>query len=1370
MDKKQKLAEARKALLAKRLKGTGKGSTLAAPKTEPIPRLAHSNPVPLSLAQQRFWFTHQLDRSQASHNMYDGWQVSGLFDYDALQWAFGRLVERQSVLRTQIKLVDGVPMQFRHPTAFFRFVLKVLHDPAEVEPFIQQEIGTPFDLLTEPLIRLHVIQLNAAQTEHILLLTIHHIISDEYSNALIWNELAAFYAEAMGETNALEALPIEYRDYSEWQASWLQKGTAKKQLGYWQKELEGHAPPLQLPQDHAQTGPPSGKGAILSRPLDPKLKQKLNTLAKKSGATPFMLWTAIFQLLLHRYTGEADIWLGTPIGNRQRPEIRKLVGLFLNTMIVRTQIDEKDTFNELLKKVQTAVLGAFGNQDVPFDQVVNAVQPNRNATSTPLFQTMLVYSPEPKPPQFTGLLFKKYQVKSQLSKLDLTLFVGDGNQPKLSIQYSTDLFSADTVKRMLGHLESLAHSIVQKPSSPVSKMPLLTDLEHQQILVDWHTPQSAPRADEKLLHSFILAHAKTKFNHPAVVCGSQTLTYRELDLRSGNLARYLQANGVNGNTNRFVGLMVDRRPEMLVGILAVLRAGGAYVPIDPQYPADRIEHILTDANLDIVLTAGDFELPSHIKKQPKLIDLTQALPAFDPTDATHIAQPTPDSLAYLIYTSGSTGKPKGVMVNHANIVHSTTARYSFYPHPAEKFLLLSSFAFDSSMVGIFWTLCQGGTLVLPENGQHQNISWLNRTIMAEQVTHLLALPSLYQILLDESQPEQLQSLNTVMVAGEACHAGLVEAHYQQVPGADLYNEYGPTEGTVWSHAYRFPKDFSGPTVPIGTAIPNVTQFILDAYDQPVPVGVPGELVIGGAGITLGYLNRPQLTAERFVTLPHLTSDPAARYYRTGDLVKWRADGQVIFLGRVDHQVKIRGYRVELGEIEATLLNHPRIQTAAVDLFRPPAGNDRAPDAKLVAWFTAEAELDTNTLSIWMAAQLPGYMVPAIFTQLEQLPLTPNGKVNRKALPQPHIELGANTGRGFEPPNSQTEETLVAIWQNALGVEQISTADNFFELGGHSLMAIKIFAQIEKRLGANLPLATIFQYPTVRELAQMLQKQQDERSLVEKLVVPIQPNGSKPPFFFLHDGAGYIYQYEPIAAKISKDRPVYGIIPEDWNGEKREPKPLQDLVDQYVQVIQVVQPTGPYHLGGFSLGGLLAFEIAAKLQAAGFEVGTLTMIEPTPWNTTYLVKGDRNLHGIERHLDNLKRLKQETPGRIPYYFGASIYGRWYKVVESIQNPIRQARIDRSGAFVPRTLRDHYYLGYYSGKLLTNYTPAKFSGKMIYFMSNRGPLIDPVLGWDTLNNGDNIIHMMRTNDHSRMIEAPHIHEIGTLLAQELEQELE
>ncbi|MEM8857682.1 MAG: amino acid adenylation domain-containing protein, partial [Chloroflexota bacterium] len=1060
MEQKDKLAEARKALLAKRLKRKSNGVRKA---IESISILEHDRPVPLSLAQQRFWITHQLDESKGSHNVYEGWRVKGSFDVSRLNQAFRGLVARHTTLQTQFTLIDDAPHQSKHPLEAFKLeVIDLAHSSTadlslEIDQLIHAQFSQPFNLLDDPLIRLSLVHLNQGKSDNLLLLTVHHIISDEYSNGIIWRDLSNLYQNLDHE---LADLPIQYRDFSEWQKDWIEKDSGKKQLNYWKDQLSGEITNLQLPLDNVRQTAPTGQGNTISHLLPRELSDQVASLSKQTQATPFIIWMAIFQLLLHRYTQQDDIWVGTPIGNRQRPEVKNLVGLFLNSIVIRTQLSGSETFTELLKKVQSNVLSGLANQDVPFDQVVNEVQPDRSSGLTPLFQTMLVYANKGAGPQFSGLSFEKIDYKSQFAKLDLTLFVQGGDRPKASIQYNTDLFESSTIRRVLGHLEVMALAIFKNPSLKVSEYPLLTLPEKEQILVDWNANQPAPNAKGKLLHSLILAHAKTKFNHPAVICGDQKLTYRELDLQSGNLARHLQALGVNGESNQFVGVMVDRRPEMLIGILAILRAGGAYVPIDPDYPAERIEHIVTDANVDIILTTGDYKLPESISKPINLINLSEPLQKMEMANLSQITPPSPQALAYVIYTSGSTGKPKGVMVTHTNIVHSTTVRYSVYDNPAERFLLLSSFAFDSSMVGIFWTLCQGGTLILPEQGMHQNVGWLTKTIEAEEITHLLALPSLYQILLDESRPDQLKSLNTVMVAGEACHASLVEKHYSQYPDSALYNEYGPTEGTVWSHAYRFPKDFVGPTVPIGTHIPNVTQYIVDQQNQAVPIGVPGELIIGGAGITPGYLNKPELTAERFVSLPHFDQNPDARFYRTGDLVKWRADGQVIFLGRVDHQVKIRGFRVELGEIEATLLNYAGIKTAAVSVIEKESARNKI----LAAWFTAESQVDQKTLKEWMGNHVPDYMVPAVFTQLETMPLNANGKINRAALPVPEIISSTASKSAYEAPANQTETSLSRIWQSALNIDHISVNENFFDLGGHSLLAIKIFAQIEKQLG------------------------------------------------------------------------------------------------------------------------------------------------------------------------------------------------------------------------------------------------------------------------------------------------------------------
>ncbi len=1358
MDQKEKLAEAKRALLAKRLKGKKNKTEQPA---DNIPKLAHSEPTPLSFAQQRFFFTHQIDQSPSSHNVYSAWKLDGPVDHDQLNAAFQQLVKRQSILATKIEILDQVPMQaYFDPDTFVVNVIDLSNEPsdqisAQADRLIAQEFNRPFDLQNDRLIRLTLLQLNREKTSHTLLLNIHHIISDEYSSGLIWGDLAAFYNDAQP---TLDPLPIDFRDFADWQTSWLENNGGDQQLNYWRDELGGEVNTLQLPLDYPRPVPASGKGNLLSKSLDVSVSEQISALSKQTGATPFMIWMALFHTLLYRYTDQESVWVGTPVGNRQRPEVKKLVGLFLNTIVVRSNIGPNMTFIDLLTQIQTKSVKGLANQDVPFDQVVNDLQPDRSTGLTPLFQSMLVYAAGSQPPQFNGITFERIEYKSEFAKLDLTLFVKGGPVPTLSIQYSTDIFAAETIGRMLDHLQTLVTDVLANPAQTLHQFELLTSPEKEQILVDWNAPKPAPNTAGKLLHSLILAHAKTKFNHAAVIGGAQTLTYRELDLQSGNLARHLQSLGVNGSTNPKIGVMVDRRPEMLVGILAILRAGGAYVPIDPDYPAERIEHIVTDSQLDIVLTTGDYSLPATINRPITLINLTQPLPEQPTAELGQIAPPTPDALAYVIYTSGSTGKPKGVMVTHANIVHSTTARYAFYENPAERFLLLSSFAFDSSMVGIFWTLCQGGTLILPEQGMHQNVGWLNKTIETEAVTHLLALPSLYQILLDESAPDQLRSLNTVMVAGEACHAGLVAQHYRKYPQSSLYNEYGPTEGTVWSHAYRFPQEFVGPTVPIGQNIPNVTHYILDSQQQPVPIGIAGELVIGGAGITRGYLNRDDLTAEKFVTLPHLAASPEDRFYRTGDLVKWGNDGNVIFLGRVDHQVKIRGFRVELGEIEATLINQPQISAAAVKAVQEPNG----PTKRLVAWFTSENKIDLTQLRAGMGKTLPDYMVPAEFVQLAQMPLTPNGKVNRNALvPPPPAQKGGN--KAAANPTTQTEKTLLSIWKEVLKAGSMGVDDNFFELGGHSLLAIQLFSKIEKEFGAVLPLATIFQLPTVAALARKLDQEQETLSLQEQLLVPLRPDGDKEPIFLIHDGAGYVYQYERLVPHIAKNRPMYGIIPPDWDGRRKVMWNLEEMVEHYTAIIKSIQPSGPYHLSGFSLGGILAFEIACRLQQDGEKIGLLGLVEPTAWDASYRFKGDPNKSGMARHLDNLGRLnfKQKM-----IYIRESMYGRGNNIYQAIVAPYFAAQLDKYPDRVPRHMRDGYYISNISLELLESYTPSKFDGDLQLFMMDRGPLVEGGLGWETHNNGETTLNILNTRNHSKLIEAPFIGQIGKLITEQID----
>ncbi|MEM7798662.1 MAG: amino acid adenylation domain-containing protein [Chloroflexota bacterium] len=1286
-ERKLKLSAARKALLEKRLKGLkSKRESERATPIKPILAGLSSGSQPMSYAQQRFWFMDQITPDSAAYNMYEAQHVKGPLNLKALQTAIDRVVRRQQVLTSNFTVKDGEPRAMIHPERQIQLDIYDMQG-ASFEAAVQrgnQLAGCPFNLAEDPLLRFSVLKLG--EEEHLLVLVIHHIVSDEYANACFWDELAYFYNQQDGDGEPHE-LPIQYGDFSRWQSEMLADGVADKELSYWKKELSGTAPRLQLPVDSQVGGAPSENGRFVERSLRPELASRLERVAKESGASPFMVHLALFHLLLFRYTGQEDIWVGTPVANRQREEVSKLIGLFLNTVIVRAQLNSDMGFLDVLKLVQEKSLAAVSHQNVPYDMVVNGLQHERDGVDQDLFRVMFVYSPAAEMARsLPGLETQRVKLESGYAKLDLTFFVTSGpDRFTTAVEYRSDFFESDTINRLLDHFECLLEGVLVDPKRAVGTLPLLTPSEKAQILVEWNQTayQTHSDGDAQLLHPLILRHGASNGEATAVVCDDVRLSYAELTAKAAALTRYLSHQGINPGDK--IGLVTLNRVETIVAVVAILQAGGVYVPLDPDYPSERISYIIEDADLKVLLldkTVLSLDTFDHLRKTKvdlPLIEIAEGIESgkslpnkFEP------AELTPEPLAYMIYTSGSTGKPKGVMVTHRNIVHSTTARFAFYPHQAERFLLLSSFAFDSSMVGLFWTLCHGGTLVIQPAEERQQLSAIIKTIEieGEAITHLLALPSLYQLLLEESEPGQLRTLNTVIVAGEACHPALVELHMGLYPEANLYNEYGPTEGSVWSHAYQFPPDFSGPAVPIGKAIPNVTSYVLDGKQQPVPVGIPGELFIGGAGITPGYHNRPELTADRFVFLPErLGVDPRARFYRTGDLVKWMPDGNLVFLGRVDQQVKIRGFRIELEEIESCLVGHSGVQHGVVTVYEQ-GGANGMPRKHLIAYYEPDA-VDQDLalrLKAHIAERLPKYMWPDLFVSLDKLPRTPNGKVDRNALPKPDLsQMGTSGQKGYLPPATPTEIGLAKLWQQGLQIETIGVDDSFFDIGGTSLMAMRIFSQIEDEFGVVLPLAELIEANSIRRLAEVVDRANAVRVPVSDRLIPLKlVENKQAPIFCLHDDLGGIdyYQSEPFLNIISSPKSLYGVVPENWGNKKIEIPTLGELAAQHLASIKTLQPRGPYTLAGIGLGGMLAYAIAAALEAGGEAVENAIVIHPsTP-------RLSSNQSRISRAILNSYIAALKVDSRIPR--------KW-----------RDAYFEQ---IVSRQLRATFQSGGYTGKLM------------------------------------------------------------------------
>lgn len=903
MSEQDKLAQARRKLLEKRLKG--KSITQSAPIISQRPE----NSLPLASAgQERLWVLQQLQPQSSAYNMSNAVQIKGELDSKRLENSIQVVVKRHSALRTNFLMQDGELVQAIHNDLHISLTQEKI-SAEKVTEHIQAIVEKPFNLAQDALIRAVLLEIDSDY--HVFVLVIHHIVSDEWSLDLFWKEVSTLYAN---NADNLSNLPIHYADYAHWQ----REQSYDKQLAYWQETLAGDLPLLQLPSDNPRPAVQTFTGNLITLELDPDLSQALDKFRNQAKTTLFMTLLATFKVLLYRYTGQADILIGTPIANRKQAEVENLIGFFLNTVVIRSDFSENISFTDYLEQIRQQSLSAISNSDVPFDRVVDALKPQRDPSYNPIFQAMFVYQDNQVHQVSLGdLSLNPITIDAQVSKFDVTLFAREtDNSIEIGLEYNSDLFDAEQMTRFLGYFQELVQNIVDNPASNISDLNLLSDDERQHIF-ELSQSESYDYPQDSLIQDLISVHPSAS---PAIQDEYGTSTYGELNQRANQVAHYLRSLGVD--TDMPVGLCVERSADMLVGILGILKAGGAYVPIDPDYPEDRIQYMLDDAGMSILLIQ-DMLTAQFSNTKATLIALdTNPRLDLQPTSAPEI-ETSPDNLAYIIYTSGSTGKPKGVRISHRNLVHSTTARYQFYPNQAERFLLLSSYAFDSSIVGIFWTLCAGGTLCLPPHQGERDVSNIARLIDTYQVTHLLVIPSLYQILLDFADPSELQSLNTVMVAGEACPITLVKAHYDALPNCKLYNEYGPTEGTVWSTAWEIPANAQ--TILIGKPIPNMQAYVLDKHLNPVPIGVRGELFIAGDGIAQGYNNRPELTAERFID----NSFAEGRLYRTGDLAQFRDDGNIEFFGRADFQVKISGYRIELGEIESSILQYQAIREAIV---------------------------------------------------------------------------------------------------------------------------------------------------------------------------------------------------------------------------------------------------------------------------------------------------------------------------------------------------------------------------------------------------------------------------------------------------------
>jgi amino acid adenylation domain-containing protein/thioester reductase-like protein len=1042
--------------------------------------------APLSLEQQRVWFLERLAPGNPVHHLASALRLRGQLDTAALASAGAEVARRQESLRTAFVTLEGRPFRVVAPEVALPLQEIDLRDlaagerEAEAARRAREEARRPFDLAQAPLARLTLLRL--AEDDHLLVLTLHRMIADDASATICLRDLAAAYgALAGGRPSPLAPVARQYADFALEQRQRWQGEELEAQLAWWRTELAG-VPALELPADAPRPAAPSFAGAALPFALPAELAAELRTLSRRESATLFMTLLAAFQALLFRWSGQEDLCVGTPERNRSHSSVAEVIGPFANRLPLRIALAGDPTFRELLGRVRQVCLGALEHRELPFERLVQDLQPERDRSRSPIFQALFSLDEEPlRPPTFPGLSLTPAAVDLGATEMDLALTLADSVGALGGILvYSTDLFTAGTARGLVDRLHVLLDGLATDPGRRLSELPLLTAAERRRLLVEWNDTAADVPADAAV-HRLIAARARETPDALAVAGGDRELTYATLDRRANHLAIRLRERGVGPEVR--VAVCFERSVDLVVALLGALKAGGAYLPLDPASPQGRTAFLLDDSDARLVVTrerlAGGFRALGA-----DILTLGADAPEAAEPPAGEIA---PESTAYVLYTSGSTGRPKGVCVSHRNLAASTLARLRFYRRELGdepgRFLLLSPFVFDSSVAGLFGTLCEGGALIVPPDGVHADPAALAELIERRGVTRTLTLPSFWQQILTPGRAGELRSLAAVIVAGEACPPELLAQHRELLPGAALFNEYGPTEGTVWSTVHRFTAIPPAATarVPIGRPIENARAYVVDAHLQPAPAGFPGELLVGGAGVARSYLGRPDLTAERFIPDP-FAAEPGARLYRTGDLVRFLPDGALEFLGRVDHQVKIRGHRIELGEIEALLGRHPNLREA-VAVVREDAPGDR----RLVAYAVPREQPGPTIpeLRRHLQDRLPDFMVPSAFVLLESLPCTASGKVDRKALPAPD-RARPEVESHYQAPRNREEEVLAGIFAEVLGVDRVGIQDSFFELGGHSMLFAQLFYRVLQDLKVEVPVEFFFQAPTVAGIARALE--------------------------------------------------------------------------------------------------------------------------------------------------------------------------------------------------------------------------------------------------------------------------------------------
>lgn len=1326
-----------------------------------IPAL-HLRQGELSFAQRRLWFLNRFDPSSVAYNIPEGFRLRGPLMVSALQLSLNEIVHRHETLRTAIVVQNGRPiLEVRDRPDFAVPAEEGVTVPAEerdayVTDLLQAEARRPFDLETGQPVRFRLVRFS--DDDHVLVVTFHHIITDEWSTGVFCRELSRLYDTfARGQRSALPPLPIQYSDYAAWQRAQFEAGAFQAQLEYWKVQL-AHPPVIELPTDKPRPDVYTEAGANLDFRLSDEISEKLRALSREEGVTLYMTLLAGFALLLGRYTRLDDIVVGTPVSGRNRVETEDLIGVFLNTLVLRTSLSGKPTFRDVIRRVRETALNAFAHADVPFEKLVEQLQPERAMNQTPLFQIMFTAHDESgRKADLPGLQVDTLSVSPNTAKFDLSLgFLLDPQDRSRTpitgaFNYRTDLFLPSTIERLSRHLTTLLDVLANHPDHVASLLSMLSPAEREQVVVEWNRTEQH-FATPVCLHELFERHAAETPDAIAVVGDSHEWTYREVNLRANQVANYLQRQRVGPDA--IVGICMDRSAELLAAILGVLKAGGAYLPLDPAYPPERLGFMMTDAKVVAVITHHDVSDRLPRTKHPTLVLDADWSTLETESAAEPVRTARPEHLAYVIYTSGSTGTPKGVMTEHRAIVDHLLWSQSVFPlRPGDAVLERIATSFDASVWNIFAPLIAGARVVMCGPAAQSDPDELVRLIRDHQVTSFLEVPSVLRMLLDVPALMKCRSIRLIFSGGEALNAELHDRVRASLD-AQFCNLYGPTEAAIFSSFYPCVHRRENGAVPIGRPVGNTQIYVVDPHLNAVPIGVPGELCVSGNGLGRGYVGRPDLTADAFV--PNPFASDGARLYRTGDLVRYREDGNIEFLGRIDQQLKIRGLRIEPAEIESELAKLPGVKEAAVNVWGP------ATSRKLVAFVVPSGQtLELAEVRAVLRTKLPSHMIPAMFEIVPALPRMPNGKIDRHAL-TPHPQRQGGEGEASRRPNS-VELGLVDIWERILGIHPIGVRDNFFDLGGHSLLAVELMQEVRRHTGRELPLATLFKAPTIEQMADLLEQEQWRPS--PDSLVPIKSTGNKPPFYCVHGAGGNVVQFGGLARFLSVDQPMYGLQSQGLDKGKPVHTRIENMASHYIEEIRRFQPEGPYLIGGSCFGGLVAYEMARQMTAQGMQVDLVALLDS--FASDFSLKSRLSLHlgRLSTALSEHKRRIDELPVRrrasyvrahglsMGRYVLKLVTSRGRRMFRRVNEKAQKARKAIGGE-----VRQSSFQAFRRQNEVAaiNYTPVPFEGKVVLFRGTRIPiklLADRYNGWDRLARGGVEVHEV-PGGHQTMLDEPNV----------------